>query len=284
MNIEIDENIKNMFQSLLLFNRMPQSVIIENGDENTRKQAASFLSVWAVCNSERERPCMTCSNCHKAINDIHSDIFIPEPEGKTKTISMKNLRDNILPNLSIIPNEADTKVFIFYDADKTLREDTQNTLLKSIEEPVQNILFIFTCESANSLLQTIRSRSQIFTLPSSDTVSEETDKLAREIIDGITKTNESNLLISTYKLKSKEEIKEVIPVVSMYLSKALKMSSGIQYDDELIKTSSKKLSKTKLIALIESCDDILIKANTNVNLNLLNTYICSSFRRKAWQK
>lgn len=285
MNIEVSNDVKKMFNSLLLCNRMPQAIIIEGGNEEDRQNTADYLAIWAICKKgDKQRPCGCCSNCQKAIDDSHPDIFIPKPEGKTKTISMKTLREEVLPQVSIIPNEADVKVFIFYNADKTLREDTQNTLLKSIEEPPQNLLFIFTVENANSLLQTIRSRAQTFTIKSNDIINEDIDSIAREIILGITDTTESRLLFATANLKTKDKIKEVIPVVAMYLSKALSVSVGNKTDDDLINKTGKKISRLKLINLINSCDDILHKANTNINLGILNTYICSTLRRIVWQK
>lgn len=285
MNIDVSSDIKEMFKSLLLRNRMPQAVIIEGGTEEQRKDASDFLAIWAVCSADdNKKPCGECSNCYKAINDSHGDIFIPQPEGKTKIISIKNLRDNILPELSIIPNEANAKVFIFENADKTLREDTQNTLLKSIEEPPQNLLFIFTVESANSLLSTIRSRSQIFTLKADETIDEDINSIAREILSGILDVKESTLLFATADITSKDMIKEIMPVVARYLSKSLSVSVGSTNDDELINNLGKKIKRNKIINLIEACDDIISKANTNINLNILNTYICSTFRRIAWQK
>lgn len=285
MSIDISNETKNIFQSLLSFNRIPQSIIIEGGNEEKRKETALFLSCFAVCSSENdERPCYKCTNCIKAEKGVHSDIFVPQPEGKTQIITMKNIRDNVLPNTIIVPNEADKKVFIFHEADKTLREDTQNTLLKTIEEPIVPILFIFTCEKANSLLSTIRSRSQIFTLNIESTKNEESDDLAREILKGIISLDEISLLYATTLLTTKEKVKEIIPIISNYLLEALSASISPDTDDELIILLSRKLSRQKIIALIEENDNILKKANTNINNNLLNTYICTRYRRISWRK
>ena len=266
-------------------NRMPQAVILNGSDENTRTNAANFLSLWAVCSEEpSKRPCTYCKNCSKAINDSHPDIFRVLPENKTKTISIKQIRDYLIPQFSIIPNESDVKVFIIPEADKTLKTDTQDALLKSIEEPPQNILFIFTTENVNILLPTIRSRSQIFNLSSGSKTDETADRIARDILSGIISHHESDLLFACSDLKTKEIIKEVIPVVSVYLSKALSVSVGNRSDDEIINKIGKKVSKLKIIGLIDACDEILLKAETNINQNILNTYICMTLRRIQWRK
>ena len=58
---------------------------------------------------------------------------------------------------------------MFLDADN-MNASAQNALLKIIEEPPKNVVFIFTCMSSKCFLDTIKSRSQLFKLepPSED--------------------------------------------------------------------------------------------------------------------
>ena len=63
----------------------------------------------------------------------------------------------------IRPNESPYKVYLLFRAE-TMSEQAQNALLKILEEPPARVVFILTCDSAISLLPTIRSRAQIFTL------------------------------------------------------------------------------------------------------------------------
>lgn len=265
--------------------RLPNAVIINGGDKGSRKDAADFLALRAVCCSDiKSRPCGYCRHCIKAIDDCHPDITYAVPKNKTKTISMEQLREELIPDFYIKPNESDTKVYIFSEADSTLRADHQNALLKSIEEPPQGILFIFTTENAVGLLTTIRSRAQLFSLPVNSAVDKDTDELAKEILAGIISIHESDLLFTTGKFKSKDMIKEVIPQVSEYLTDALSVSVGNRSDSDIINRFGKSVSRLRIIKMINMCDEILYKANTNINLNILNTYICSTLRRIKWQK
>ena len=176
-----DNEYRELFLPLMSFNRMPHAVIISGGNEKSRKEAADYLAMWAVCSEQEDsKPCGHCNSCRKASSGIHPDIFIPVPENKSKTISIKNLRDDIIPQFYIKPNDSSVRVFIFSEADTILREDTQNTLLKSIEEPPQDLLFIFTAEKADYLLSTIRSRAQSVSLTAKTETPEEIKNLARE--------------------------------------------------------------------------------------------------------
>lgn len=62
--------------------------------------------------------------------------------------------------MSYKPVIAQKKIIIIVDADK-MRHDAANALLKTLEEPQQDTLFILTCERITSILPTIRSRCQI---------------------------------------------------------------------------------------------------------------------------
>ena len=62
-----------------------------------------------------------------------------------------------------MPEEADVSVYLLFLGSRTL-EPAQNKLLKLIEEPPANTVFVLVCESGEQLLPTIRSRVQSFTL------------------------------------------------------------------------------------------------------------------------
>ncbi len=271
-----------MFLPIIKSQRLPQSIIIEGGDEEKREECAKYLCAFAVCKSEN-KPCLSCNACKKAFDDIHPDIIIPKPEGKTKIIPVKLLRDNYLPQAYLKPTEANTKVFVFIDADKILKDDTENTLLKIIEEPHSNLLFIFTCEKAHLLLQTIRSRSQVYKIPNENENSEISDT-AKNIARGIVALYEDRLLLELSALSQRDKFKSVMFDVSEILMKALSVSCGQKCDDELANELATKLTKLKLLALIDATKDAVEKCERNINLKLLCTYVCTQYRRISWQR
>ena len=216
----------------------------------------------------------------------HPDVFLPEPSKNLKSgiLSLKDLRDLYLAQMSIRPNEADVKVYLFIDADKLLREDSQNALLKTIEEPPQDLLFIFTVESAKSMLLTVRSRARILTLRHASGTDEEAEKAASAIIDGIISLYEYDLLKTLSALNDKQALKDALGVFVEKLRQALSCYGGIDTADPDVKKLTRKLDRSRVLALIEVTNEAVKKLKTNVNLQLLLTWLSSQYRRITWQK
>ena len=285
MSISLRKENEEMIRTLVRSGRRPHTVIIEGDSKEERDGAALMLAASAVCTSP-DKPCLSCNPCRKVLEGQHPDLIIPAPSKRLKSgiISLSELRDEYLSQVSIKPNEADTKIYLFYDADRLLREDSQNTLLKIIEEPPQDILFIFTVEKAKALLSTVRSRAHILTLSRTEAVDEESDTIAEQIADGIVKLYEYDLLMTLSSLTKKEQIEAVLAAFTEKLRLALNFQSGVMTDDPCAKKLARKLNREKLIAVIEVTLSTIAKLKTNVNLQLLMTWLCTQYRRITWQK
>ena len=285
MSISLRKENEEMIRTLVRSGRRPHTVIIEGDSKEERDGAALMLAASAVCTSP-DKPCLSCNPCRKVLEGQHPDLIIPKPSKRLKSgiISLSELRDEYLSQVSIKPNEADTKIYLFYDADRLLREDSQNTLLKIIEEPPQDILFIFTVEKAKALLSTVRSRAHILTLSRTEAVDEESDTIAEQIADGIVKLYEYDLLMTLSSLTKKEQIEAVLAAFTEKLRLALNFQSGVMTDDPCAKKLARKLNREKLIAVIEVTLSTIAKLKTNVNLQLLMTWLCTQYRRITWQK
>lgn len=69
----------------------------------------------------------------------------------------------IIDEVNKKPFEGDKKVIIIYQGNK-LTTQAQNALLKTIEEPPEGVFIILLCESLELILDTIKSRCQIYKL------------------------------------------------------------------------------------------------------------------------
>ena len=285
MELRLQQDNEKIIRELCNSGRIPHTVIIEGGDKDERDSAAVLLAAGAVCR-ESERPCLTCTACHKVLSGHHPDVFLPEPSKNLKSgiLSLKDLRDNYLSQMSIKPNEADCKVYLFRDADKLLREDSQNALLKTIEEPPQRLYFIFAAESAKSLLLTVRSRARIITLHHSTVADEESETAAQSIIDGVISQYEYDLLCTLTALNDKGKLQGALAAFSEKLRQALCFYSGIGTDDSSVKKLTRRLDRSRVIALIGITDDAAGRLKANINIQLLTTWLSSQYRRITWQK
>ena len=79
-----------------------------------------------------------------------------------KSIGIDEVK-NIIQETTKKPYEGDKKVIILYKADK-MTEAAQNAFLKTIEEPPKGVFIILLCEKLENILDTIKSRCQVYKL------------------------------------------------------------------------------------------------------------------------
>jgi DNA polymerase-3 subunit delta' len=79
------------------------------------------------------------------------------------------IREAVIPEAARSPFEAPYKVFIIEEADR-MNDAAQNALLKTLEEPLPDTVFILVSDNDEDLLDTLRSRCRIIHL---EPVSEE---------------------------------------------------------------------------------------------------------------
>lgn len=79
-----------------------------------------------------------------------------------KSIGVEEIK-SIIQEINIKPYEGDKKVIIIHNADY-ITIDAQNAFLKTVEEPPRGIFILLLCENIENLLDTIKSRCQIYKL------------------------------------------------------------------------------------------------------------------------
>lgn len=93
------------------------------------------------------------SKAVKIEKDIHPDVLI---YGRDSVIGVSEVAD-IISRTQISPFEADNKIFILLRADE-MNEASQNKILKTIEEPPENTVFLLCASGVSKILPTILSR------------------------------------------------------------------------------------------------------------------------------
>jgi DNA polymerase-3 subunit delta' len=92
----------------------------------------------------------------------------PEKKEK-KSISIEDARSAI-EGLSIGSHRGGNRIILVYPLEM-LRSDSANTLLKSLEEPPKNTIFILLADRLDRVLPTIRSRCRLLSAPRPDRLS-----------------------------------------------------------------------------------------------------------------
>lgn len=102
----------------------------------------------------------------KNVKSTRDDVNEPSEKKEKKNISIEETRQAI-ESLSIGSHRGGNRVILIYPLEM-LRSDSANTLLKSLEEPPPNTIFILLADRADRVLPTIRSRCRLLTAPRPD--------------------------------------------------------------------------------------------------------------------
>jgi DNA polymerase III subunit delta' len=101
----------------------------------------------------------TCDTCRRILRGVHPDVHLIVPEGDNLLVEdVRAVREEA----SRTHHEAPTAVFILDEADR-MTEAAANALLKVLEEPPPEVVFILVVRSAEALVGTVPSRAR--TLP-----------------------------------------------------------------------------------------------------------------------
>ncbi len=167
---------------------LTHAYIISGSSGEQREALAGTLAMAMVCSGVGEKPCMRCRDCRKAGSGNHPDIAVIQREGKSREIVVSQIRA-LCADASVMPNEAESKVYIVKGADD-MNTEAQNALLKTLEEPPGRAAIILTSENSSRLLATVRSRCVELHLE--DGLGEaEDDREAAELADSFISAAES---------------------------------------------------------------------------------------------
>lgn len=140
----------------------PFHATIVTGAPDQRREKALSLAQALVCEGEHS-PCLTCRHCRKVQQGIHPDVISVEQFMEEKDVGSLIKVDAVRAlrsDASILPNEARRKVYVIDNA-QTMNVNSQNALLKLLEEGPPYAAFLLLCDTAGALLETIRSRCSV---------------------------------------------------------------------------------------------------------------------------
>ncbi len=131
-----------------------------SGPPGSGKKTMAFLFAQALNCTGPTPPCGECLSCRKAKSGNHPNLFYVKPQGAS--IKIEQLRE-LKEKLFYLPTEGFKKVCLLYDADR-LTLPAGNSLLKILEEPPEDLVFLLLSSRPWALLQTILSRCTHFPL------------------------------------------------------------------------------------------------------------------------
>ncbi len=113
-------------------------------------------------------PCATCIQCTRIADGHHADVRVVAPgqgEDSRSARTMIGINDikEALRRVSLNPYEGSTSVVIL-DGAESMSDEAANALLKTLEEPPPQVMFLLLAGNEGAVLPTIRSRCQSMSL------------------------------------------------------------------------------------------------------------------------
>ena len=191
--------------------------------------------------------------------ELFKNSFHLKVDDEKTSISIENIREIT----NITSNKQPGDLFIIVEDAEKMSLGAANAFLKALEEPGENIHYVFLTRDGRSILPTIRSRAQCFYLAGSEKIAdppqidEELKTLAKSYISA-TKTNIADIVEKILKYDKKSPREGALKVITAAIRLAYKSylitgnESFLQKIEQLIATqdalSQNGHAKLQLIA------------------------------------
>lgn len=148
-------------RSSLAAGTTPHAFLILGPAGAGKRPVALAIAAALNCVAEPAVGCGRCSSCLRILRRRYPDVHHIVPEGPL--IPVDTVRELVMPEAARSPFEGRRKVFVIEEADR-MNDWAQNALLKTLEEPQPDTVFILISDREEDLLETIRSRCRVLRL------------------------------------------------------------------------------------------------------------------------
>ena len=151
------QTLANGFKS----NRISHAYLISGSNEASLRQMAIYLAKSVVCEKLEPLACEECINCLRIEEKNYPDyVFI---DGSSESIKKQQIED-LQEAFSKVTLEVNgKKIYIIHLIEKATL-GAVNSLLKFLEEPIDDVVAIITTQNISKVLATIISRCQLIRL------------------------------------------------------------------------------------------------------------------------
>lgn len=152
------EHIKKTLTGAIELGKISHAYLFTGPRGTGKTSTARILAKSLNCkNGPTVHPCGECESCKDITNSIPIDVI------EIDAASNRTVEDaqNILEKIQYAPVNGKYKIYII-DEIHMLSDKAFNALLKTLEEPPENVIFILATTEVHKVLDTIKSRCQRF--------------------------------------------------------------------------------------------------------------------------
>lgn len=208
-NLIGNNKVKSLLQNAIENNNILHTYMFLGIEGIGKFLFAKEFAKMILCNGNDEKPCDKCASCIQFDSLNNPDFNVIEPDGKLIKIEQIRLMQE---KIAEKPVGSSKKVYIIRNADKMTKE-SQNCLLKTLEEPPEYVVIILIVENEGQLLNTVKSRCVRINFESIAEKELENYIIQNNIINKIDETTIKlceGSIGKAIKIKNNEEIYNVI--------------------------------------------------------------------------
>ena len=188
----------NFISNLYINRKLPQTILFTGEKGIGKLNVAYHLINFILSKDEDNEYCITTNKIdsnNKTYNllakNIHPNLFLISLKDKKKNIDIEQIKN--MKNFLNITSFSNKPKIVLIDGSEYLNLSSSNSLLKSLEESLNNVFFILVHDIKKNLLSTIKSRCIQFKFFLNN---EDHEKRINDILD-----NQFNDLSSDFKNK-----------------------------------------------------------------------------------
>ncbi len=269
----LQPSVIGSLRAMLSRHRLPHALLFEGPQASGQMEIARALAKILFCEKPGDEACDACADCRLADAGAHPDFFLLQPEADSRTIKMEEVR-TMLTRVSLRPLRAKFKVFLVHRAE-CLNEVGQSALLKTLEEPEGNSVFILISHAPEAILATVRSRSQALNFrprPVSDEESAEIEPAKKAIVEFV--MNRGRYPAPDLGPLDRTQLLAVLETVIVFFRDAMVLAESA---DEMLSGPEDRGAKQKcaqsfsieeILDTLETVGEFKEKLLSNVNLKL----------------
>ena len=144
------------------FPKIPHAILLTGMQGSGKRQFADQLAAWLLClNQKEQQACGECSSCQWLKAETHPSLLriSPETDAKGKTSQVIKI-DQIRELMPFVQQTGKGWRAIIIEPAEALNIAAANALLKTLEEPGEQVTLILISDQPLQLTATIRSRLQ----------------------------------------------------------------------------------------------------------------------------